>query len=240
MEILDYIEKSNAAASRDEALVLFRQAVGQYGFDRVMYHSTRAMAEGDEDSSSVVLTNYPNEWLGHYASKRWDKFDPVVRYGIVAPRPFCWDALPTQMHMTKQQQHLMGAAGDAGLMDGVGIPLHGPRGESSGVGLASSTGQTDAARHLSVLNALVHQFHLNYWSFEEPGSAEEVAVSLTAREREVLHWCAQGKSNWTIGEIIGISEHGVEFHVRNILKKLDVDSRITAVVRALHMGLIVP
>jgi DNA-binding CsgD family transcriptional regulator len=240
MEILDYIERSNAAASRDEALVLFRQAVGQYGFDRVQYHSTRAMLEGEEDSSSVVLTNYPNEWLDRYASQRWDRFDPVVRYGIVAPRPFCWDTLGDRMPLSKQQKTLMGGAEEAGLRDGVGIPLHGPRGESSGVGLASSTGHTEAARHLSVLNALVHQFHLNYWSFDEPSSRDEIAVSLTAREREVLHWCAQGKSNWTIGEIIGISEHGVEFHVRNILKKLDVDSRITAVVKALHLGLILP
>ena len=240
MEILEYIERSNAAQSRDEALVLFRQAVGQYGFDRVMYHSTRAVGEGEEEGSSVVLTNYSNDWLSQYAANRWDKFDPVVHYGIVAPRPFCWDGLPKHMHMTKQQRNLMEGAKDAGLIDGVGIPLHGPRGESSGVGLASSVGDTDAPRHLGVLNALVHQFHLNYWSFEEPGSRDQIAVSLTAREREVLHWCAQGKSNWTIGEIIGISEHGVEFHVRNMLKKLDVDSRITAVVKALHLGLILP
>ncbi len=238
MEIIDYIEASNKAETQEEVLALFKRAIGDFGFDLVMYNSTRAVEADDSAGSSLVLTNYPNEWLSLYGQKEFETIDPVLRYGTVASRPFSWDGLSERLPLSKRQMEFMGAGKDAGLYDGVGIPLHGPRGEVSGIGLASSSGGAEMSQNLSVLNALAHQFHLNYWSFiEQDGNP---MVALTDREREVLHWCAQGKSNWAIGEILGISEHGVEFHVRNILKKLEVDSRVTAVVKSLHLGLITP
>ncbi|MFN3232137.1 MAG: autoinducer binding domain-containing protein [Alphaproteobacteria bacterium] len=238
MEIIDYIEASNKAESKEELLQLFKRAIGDFGFDLVMYNSTRAFEAEEADNSSLILTNYPTDWLTMYGTKEFETIDPVLRYGTVASRPFSWDGLSERLPLSKRQMDFMGAGKEAGLYDGVGIPLHGPRGEVSGIGLASSSGGAELSQSLSVLNALAHQFHLNYWAFSE--QPEIVEVSLTEREREVLHWCAQGKSNWAIGEILGISEHGVEFHVRNILKKLEVDSRVTAVVKALHLGLITP
>ncbi|HVW52726.1 MAG TPA: LuxR C-terminal-related transcriptional regulator [Trinickia sp.] len=36
---------------------------------------------------------------------------------------------------------------------------------------------------------------------------------LTPRELECLKWIAAGKSSWEISHIIGISEHGVLYHI---------------------------
>jgi len=65
-------------------------------------------------------------------------------------------------------------------------------------------------------------------------------MCLTKRESEVLLWCSRGKSNWEIGKILSISEHGAEFHLRNIFKKLDTNSRVVAVVKAVQKGWIQP
>jgi len=56
----------------------------------------------------------------------------------------------------------------------------------------------------------------------------------------VLLWCARGKSNWAIGEILSVSEAAVKFHVSNCIRKLEADSKITAVLRAIRLGLITP
>jgi DNA-binding NarL/FixJ family response regulator len=61
---------------------------------------------------------------------------------------------------------------------------------------------------------------------------------LTPREREVLGEIAQGKSNAAIGEILGISAHTVDAHLRRIYLKLGVVDRISAALRALGFGLI--
>lgn len=61
---------------------------------------------------------------------------------------------------------------------------------------------------------------------------------LTAREREVLRWTGEGKSSWEVGAILGMSEHTVNFHLRNLMGKLDVTSKHQAVLKALSLGLI--
>lgn len=49
--------------------------------------------------------------------------------------------------------------------------------------------------------------------------------NLTAREREVLDWIAQGKRDAEIAVILGISARTVSKHVGNILGKLTVETR---------------
>ena len=61
---------------------------------------------------------------------------------------------------------------------------------------------------------------------------------LSGRETEVLAWVARGKSNNLIGEILGISTHTVDAHLRRIYLKLGVFDRISAAVRGLGVGLI--
>ncbi|MES2741952.1 MAG: LuxR C-terminal-related transcriptional regulator [Pseudomonadota bacterium] len=48
---------------------------------------------------------------------------------------------------------------------------------------------------------------------------------LTSREQDILVWVHEGKSNWVIGQIVGVSEHTVKHSVSSILKKYGVLSR---------------
>jgi DNA-binding CsgD family transcriptional regulator len=64
----------------------------------------------------------------------------------------------------------------------------------------------------------------------EEATVGDETISLTAREREVMHWLAEGKSNDEIGLILGISAHTVKNHLDKIFKKLGVESRHAATV----------
>jgi two-component system nitrate/nitrite response regulator NarL len=64
---------------------------------------------------------------------------------------------------------------------------------------------------------------------------------LTAREREILDYLAQGLSNKAIGRALDISHDTVKLHVRHILAKLNLTSRVEAAVfaveqKAVHQG----
>lgn len=61
---------------------------------------------------------------------------------------------------------------------------------------------------------------------------------LTLREREVLVLLAQGNRNKEIALRLGLRERTVKFHVANVLRKLDVQSRTEALRRALELGLL--
>lgn len=58
-------------------------------------------------------------------------------------------------------------------------------------------------------------------------------VDLTAREKEILDLVANGMSNRVIGDSLSISEGTVKVHVKHILKKLNLKSRVEAAVWAL-------
>ena len=59
--------------------------------------------------------------------------------------------------------------------------------------------------------------------------------SLTPRAAETLLWLAQGKTNQDIATILGITESTVKKHVQEIFKKLSVETRGAAAVRALEV-----
>ena len=61
--------------------------------------------------------------------------------------------------------------------------------------------------------------------------------SMTAREKELIHWLKIGKSNWEISRLIGTSERTVKYHLQNIYKKLGVSNRTHAVARTLELEL---
>ena len=51
--------------------------------------------------------------------------------------------------------------------------------------------------------------------------------TLTAREAEVAYWTAQGKCNYTIAKILGISHHTVRTHLQRVFQKMGLENRAT-------------
>ncbi len=72
-------------------------------------------------------------------------------------------------------------------------------------------------------------------ALRNPPSASQ--LDLTDRERQVLKMIAAGSSNKVIGNKLGITEGTVKVHVKNLLHKLGLRSRVEAAVWALeHLG----
>ncbi|MBO0709443.1 MAG: response regulator transcription factor [Candidatus Dormibacteraeota bacterium] len=73
---------------------------------------------------------------------------------------------------------------------------------------------------------------------EEPPAKHVAAPKLTDREMEVLRLVARGMNNRDIAKELFISENTVKNHVRNILEKLQIHSRMEAVMIAVRNKLI--
>jgi len=69
------------------------------------------------------------------------------------------------------------------------------------------------------------------------GVAPSPFDDLTPREREILCHLSEGQSNKVIARNLGISDGTVKLHVKSILRKLDVHSRVEAAVMAVEQGL---
>jgi LuxR family transcriptional regulator, quorum-sensing system regulator LasR len=67
---------------------------------------------------------------------------------------------------------------------------------------------------------------------------EDSPVRLSPRQREVLTWSAEGKTTWETSVIIKCTEATVNYHLRQVIRKLEATNKTHAVSRALHLGLI--
>ncbi len=61
---------------------------------------------------------------------------------------------------------------------------------------------------------------------------------LTEREQDVLNQLCQGKSYKNIGDALFISQDTVRSHIKSIYKKLEVNSKSEAVVKAFKERLV--
>lgn len=247
MNLQQFIEQSNTVTNID-ALYALLEAVLKHecGYDRVIFslmsdHKSLGLKEGHG-----IMRSYPDSWMRHYIERGYQRIDPVRRFGFRHVGPFIWDSIPLVVDLDPRQELCMNECQEAGFNNGAAMCLRGVMGEIAGIGCASSDNQgtlSEAAirYRLSIFNAVAHQFYVVFCRLHErrPLSPQS-HVMLTEREMEVIQLMAQAKSNGVISDLLAISDGGVKFHTQNILRKFGVSDRISAVLKAIHSGVVAP
>jgi DNA-binding CsgD family transcriptional regulator len=211
------------------------------GYDRVVYSLITDHPRLGKPAGHGIQRNYPDDWMKHYMERGYFHIDPVPKQALKSSLPFTWDRLIEQSSLTDQEMQVMQEAREAKLLDGVGLPIYGIGGEIAGLGLASSTGGIAPDRNmLCTLMLLAHQFHYAYSVEGEKPPVRDPADLLTAKEKEVLYWLAEGKTQEEIGQIMSISANTVKFHTKSIFGKLEVSEKTLAVVKAIRLSIIHP
>ncbi len=67
---------------------------------------------------------------------------------------------------------------------------------------------------------------------------EHLLAEFTPRELDILHLLAEGLDTTAMSQRLGIAPHTVEWHVRHVIEKLQVHSKLQAVIAAARLGLI--
>jgi DNA-binding NarL/FixJ family response regulator len=68
--------------------------------------------------------------------------------------------------------------------------------------------------------------------------ARPEAIRLTRREIEVLNLVMEGMSSQAVADRLFVCKKTVDFHLENIYEKLEVNTRVQALRRAIELGLI--
>ena len=242
LDVSAYIEETNRAASPEQVFDLFRRTVHQFGYDKVAFAAVTPAAQQAVASllpRPALVVSCPQDWIDHYQASRYQDIDPCLLQAPTRLRPYSWAETAADQRLSARQRTLFCEAQDAGLRDGLCIPVHGPAGESYVVSLSGAATAADTAAHLGTLQILATQLQLAYTALARSGAVEPV-VHLSDRERECLTWTARGKSAWSISQILCLSEHTVQFHLKGAMKKIGAGNRVQAVVAAIRLGLIAP
>lgn len=264
MQFSGFIEVLSTVKNTDEAFRLLCQAVTPSGWNRVAFLAVtleaRRLFNGSEDDSSPLLaSNYPEEFISRYIRERHYEFDPVLQLARESLTPVLCKDIEEGTPLSEQQKQLMIDRRTCRLYREVACPIHGSGGQVFAVCFAREETTEVDRTHFSALQVLAMHFYYTFIRLmqarneprpepepEPAGLAESQPVRqietpcLTQRERECLLWTARGKSASVISVILGLSENTVNFYVKNAMKKLGTTNRVIAVVLAVRSGMIQP
>lgn len=240
MTVSGFIEQSHDASTIEELAGMFCDEIRELGYSHYICYRFDGLAPDTESPvGKACEVHYFHDFYSQYAEQDYLEYDPLFKLLCRARGPFTWKQV-MQLPLTPRQRAIMEERMQAGMAAGVGVPLQSA--DPALVGLTVVAERENAPEDNSTLSqifALSNQFQLQRARILGREQAFVLPhLHLTPREREMLEWAAQGKSNGVIASILGISEKTVEFHFKSIFTKLDVSSRTTAVLKAVHMRLI--
>ena len=236
----DFLHSSINAQNPQELFQQLTEAVGNLGFDKVIFSITR---DGDlpKDKNKLgIFHNYPSDWHKYYQEKRYDLIDPVLKCAAIYSRPFTWSELERKLNLSAKQHKFFRQGEDAGLCNGIGVPMRGSRGQLSGIALASSEKSDACNQNLDLIAAYCNQFYTVYKRFYLSNEQRESdsLITLSIRETEALKWLACGQTLDEISVSMNITKNTADTYVRNIYEKLGVNNKVQAVVKGMILGLI--
>lgn len=223
-----------AKASTPEALIAELAAIAaQFGFAAT---AIAAFPHPDIPFEKRVLAHHwPSGWFEHYMARNYVSVDPVFEHSRTALRPFAWSE--ARYEKKSLSALVMNEAAEFGFAGGICVPTltrFGPVNVTFG-GLKCEISERD--RKMLHLVAVYAQIRTTEMLSEKLRTAMSWPT-LSPREREVLQWCAAGKTSSAIADSLSISEHTVLTHIANACRKLGASNRTAAVARAMSAGLI--
>jgi LuxR family quorum sensing-dependent transcriptional regulator len=234
-EALDFIEGLEAYRRVPEAMNALEAAFGRFGFETII---VTGLPNPDQRFAQMVLAKrWPAEWFKLYTERNYDRVDPVVRMCRQSINPFEWSEAPYDAGIEPGAAEVMNRATDFRMSRGFIVPIHGLTGYEAAVSLGGVhldlNPRSKPALHLMAMYGFDRIRHL---LAPAPGPSAQ----LTAREREVIAWAAQGKSAWEIGEILHITQRTAEEHLATAARKLGAVNRTHAVALAIRRKIISP
>jgi DNA-binding CsgD family transcriptional regulator len=226
----DFIDVAKRASSDEELSHAFLEAIRSIGFSEF---ACLALVDQDNMPENFVrILSYSDQWVEHYTNERYNQIDPTLSRAMGSSMPFRWSESIDMSKLTSQQKQLFADAADEGIKYGFTVPIHNRLVHSASVSIVGDCEEVsmDAYNSVHLMSVYLHEAALRILNSNKE---KQKKAKLTSRERECLKWVAMGKSDWEIGEILGISKNTVHFHVENAKEKFETFSRVQAVTEAL-------
>lgn len=230
----DFVEQSQRVSSLEELGSLFLKTLENEGYENFVLARISAFT-----LRHVPLSRFPEGYLAYYRDQKWDLIDPVIELSVRATRPFYWsDALPRTL--SKKQKDFMNECRQIGVHSGVTIPFRGPENRVDLISMSRRTREPQDKKRLLYLYAIsgqVWQRSLDFEAKRDPSFSSPIP-RLSRRELECLAWSREGISYQEIGDKLNLSHRTVEDYMASAIRKLGAKDKVTAVVKAIHVGLI--
>lgn len=237
--LLESIHKSLSCEVMEDFIGLFPKIQELLSCDFV-----HAIVGYHDDTKGVVIVDgvnisFPDEWCIEYKSKNYVQSDPVVKENFTSFTLQNWSDTQKRIPYNATQKKIASLCRDFDMKEGYTFGLRSlSPGKNGSMFCYSGRSIKKDKRTAAILEYVTHHLHLALAHIYDKRRSDMNNVVVTNRETEVLNWLKQGKSSWDISVILGISESTTNYHIYNIMRKLDASNRPQAVAVAARLGLI--
>lgn len=237
LNVIEILHYSAGASTGDDVYQILQLIQRAVACPKVIGGVAQLTATGAfKEFNSVINVSYSNDWLYTYGKNGYANVDPVLQSLLSSFKTQIWKQTYQKTSSPKQVEFIEDARA-AGLTHGITTGMLEPnRGFATFFSFAG--GDADSTqRYTALLEYLLPSLHHVLISNTHTPLSNRVK-GLSSREMTILLWMKQGKTNWEIARIVGVTERTVRFHIEGIFVKLDVSSRTQAVAVAMEHGLL--
>jgi DNA-binding CsgD family transcriptional regulator len=212
-----------------------REVARDIGYDQVLFGIELRLPT--MQPVQHITSGYPDDYQLLYQERAFLGRDPTVAHCLTSTEPLVWRE---QMYDPSSYE-ILEESHKFGLGHGLSVPVHESGRIVSMLSLARDRPFDSASEKAYVLaagNVLAHCLHVASENIILPEVLAQRRPHLSPREKQCFQLVALGKSNWDIGQLLNISEETAAFHVKNVLKKLQVSTRMQAVAIGVALGMI--
>lgn len=221
---LALVEDVWAARTRSDIMDILARATQLFGYDGFLFAPLRGVNE--TLCQSETYNNWPEEWRSEYTEQGFGALDPHLRLLRLAKRPYFWDR---HLIDCPNYAYLASRSAAYGLSSGVMVPAR--VNQDHMASLSFHSGRIDANEDPRPILAL--QLLAEALAHKCPPRDVQIAKcqatqALSHVQTDILKWIHMGKTNWEISVITAMSYRTINYHVSEILRKLDVTNRLQA------------
>jgi len=230
-----FVESARASETKADLFRLLEAVTFEIGFQHfaLLHHVDLRRPS----QNFIHLDNYPASWTAYFIENGLYADDPVLKASLRSNVGFRWADVSSLIRLTGSQRLILESAAGQGLGEGYTVPANIP-GESTGsCSFATRRGVELPERNL-MLAQLIGAFA--FQAARRLGKTDSgvwpAAPTLTPRQRECLILVIQGKTDWEISRILGLSEETVTQHLDMARARYGVTKRLSLAVRAIFDG----
>lgn len=231
-----FVERCSGTSKTEDLVEDFRAHISRFGF----HHSACGcwLGAGANRTVRFFFNDWPEDVAKVYAEKDIFSKDPLVFAARRRMTAYTWAEVLDEEPLQPEMRDIFEFIAQYNIHDGFCIPIHGPAGYQGLVSLLAPEKLDLSAREQSILEMVSRAIHDRCRTTVGFGMIDTAVPEMSAREIECMKWVAAGKTDWEIGQVLGISKSTAHFHVERVKKKLQKNSRTEAVATLVLHGLI--
>lgn len=229
----EFVDRARAVTSTRELISLMDAITNELGFRHyaLIHHTDLRRSR----PGIVNINNYPAVWGDYFVEQRLYRFDPVVQACFRTAVGFRWSNLSKLIRLNSRDRGILEGAAREGLADGMTVP-YSVKDEPVGSCSFATPKNPKQFDRCELVGQLVGNFGFEAARRLIKSSHGRRSLPLSPRQHECVVLVAQGKSNWEIGTILGLSPVTIGHYLADARARYDVKTRQQLVVRALLDG----